>query len=432
MDVLRAPRRRPISILALVAIICGLFPLVAAEPTPVEQLAEIQREAIAAYNDRQWTRAAGAADRYVEALDGFGLPHAGSDYALVAFIGGHARFEVWKADPPSFSYDFQRDVLGAMLESLHILQDDPFFKHNVLATACFEKLESENFHNLELENLANWHFLKALISRRDALRLTERDSEEFLAFEKYLLLYISRAFEMARYSNAPEIYLVRVREACRMGFGGKFTDRFAQLYRVVGFDRGNVRAGVLWQLGLDLMNTDGSDPEEVLGLFSEAATETRGLRERAEIYRQMSDFASRQDGYNYRLRAVEYARQAFKLDPANPEIQVQYGTSLHVLAYAHYNSGRFDESLKLAREAISFQWEGDEVAYFDLSRAEANFGLKLEALRHAQQAYEQARHKLGGEEVQPYRQNYANLLRQFGMARQATIVEQETGKGGAR
>ncbi|MDQ7007126.1 MAG: hypothetical protein Q9Q40_07825 [Acidobacteriota bacterium] len=426
----RAPRRHSMLLLAVLVALGALSPGAATEPTPVDRLAEIQREAIAAYNDRQWRQAAGAADRYVEALDGFGLPHAGSDYALVAFIGGHARFEVWKADPPSFSYDFQRDVLGAMQESLHILQDDPFFKHNVLATACYEKLKSENFRNLELENLANWHFLKALISRRDTLRTVPRDDEPFLAFEKYLLLYISRAFEMARESTAPEIYLVRVREACRMGLGGRFTDRFAQLYRVVGFDRGNVRAGVLWQSGLDLMNTDGADPEEVLGLFSEAAAETRGLPERAEIYRQMSDFASRQDGYDYRLRAVEYARQAFKLDPAEPEIQVQYGTSLHVLAYAHYNSGRFGESLELAREAIAFQWEGDEVAYFDLSRAEANFGMKLEALRHAQQAYEQALRKLGGDEVQPYRQNYANILRQFGMGRQATIVEHDTGKGG--
>lgn len=210
-----------------------------------------------------------------------------------------------------------------------------------------------------------------------------------------------------------------------MGLGSRYSDRFAQLYRVVGFDRGNVRAGVLWQAGLDAMNSDEADPEQVLGLFSDAAEQTHGMQERAEIYRQMSDFASRQDGHTFKLRAVEYARLAFRLDPSNPEIQVQYGTALHVLSYAHYNSARFGEALKLAREATAFTWEGDEVAYFDLSRAEANFGKKLDAVRHAQRAYEAARRRYKGDEIQPYRQNYANILRQFGMPHEATIIEND-------
>ena len=46
----------------------------------------------------------------------------------------------------------------------------------------------------------------------------------------------------------------------------------------------------------------------------------------------MADYASRQDESDYKLKAVEYGRMAFKLDPENSEIQVQYGTSLHVVS----------------------------------------------------------------------------------------------------
>jgi len=114
---------------------------------------------------------------------------------------------------------------------------------------------------------------------------------------------------------------------------------------------------------------------------------------------------------------------AFKLDPSNEEIQVQYGTSLHVVSYAHYNSGRYKDALKVAREATSFQWKGDEVAYFDLSRAQANFGDKINALVHAERAFDKARRKLEGPELQPFRQNYANILRQFGLGQKAQSIE---------
>ncbi|MDQ7007321.1 MAG: hypothetical protein Q9Q40_08815 [Acidobacteriota bacterium] len=419
--------RRPLLAAALSLLLVGLLfsgPLLAQESV-VANLESIRTAAVAAYNARDWQAAADAADNYFSTLDGAGLPRAGADFALVSFIGGHSRFELWKADPDSFKYDFDRDVLGAMLSSLRILQDDPFFKHNVLGTAYYEKLKHEQFRNLELENAANWHMYKALLARAEELADKDRDSEEYTAFAKYVLLYINRAFEMARHSEVPDIYLVRVREACRLGFGTKYDDRFAQLYQVVGFDEGNVRAGVLWQIGLDLMNSDGSDPKEVMEVFAEAAQATRGYPQRAEIYRQMADYASRQDGHAFKLKAVEYGRLAFKLDPRNPDIQVQYGTSLHVISYAHYNQGRYEDALKTASEATSFEWDGDEVAYFDLSRAQANFGDKIQALIHAEKAYDKARKKYTGAELQPFRQNYANILRQFGLSQKAKDIEAE-------
>ncbi len=411
-----------ILVLVLIALVVGVLPVLAQESV-IEGLEGVRSAAVSAYNDRNWQSAAESADSYVASLEGAGLPLAGADFALVSFIGGHARYELWKADPDNFKYDYEKDVLGAMEDSLHILQDDPFFKHNVIGTAYFEKLKQGHFQDIALENAANWHMFKALLSRAEELDGKDPAGKEYESLAKYVLLYINRAFEMARHSQVPDIYLVRVREAARLGFGTKYDDRFAQLYSVVGFDNGNVRAGVLWQIGLDLMNGTEPDTDEVLSTFDEAALAAHGRLQRAEIYRQMADYASRQDGHTYKLKAVEYGRLAFKLDPSNEEIQMQYGTSLHVVSYAHYNSGRFKDALKVAREATSFEWNGDEVAYFDLSRAQANFGDKINALVHAEKAFDKARRKYDGPEVQPFRQNYANILRQFGLGVKAKDVE---------
>lgn len=410
-----------------VAVACaGLLlalPAAPAEASAIQTLESLRQTAVNAYNARDWRAASEAADAYGATLAAEGLPRAGADFALVAFVGGHARFELWKTDPASFPYDFDKDVLAEMHESLRILQDDPFFKHNVMGTIYYERLKWDHFSDLALENAANWHMLRALSVKHESLAGKPKDGEEYTAFAKYVLAYINRAFEMARYSSVPEIYLLRVREACRFGFGSVFDERFVQLHEVVGFDDGNTKAGVLWQTALDLMNTEGSDAGEVIETFALAAGEAKGTEYRAEVYRQMADFSSRQDDHEYKLKAVEYGRMAFKLDPGNPEIQLQYGTSLHVISYAHYTAGRFEQALDAAREATSFEWEGDEVAYFDLSRAEANFGNKIDALVHAERAYQKARRKFQADELQPFRQNYVNILRQFGLTAKADQVE---------
>ncbi len=421
-------RTRLAAAAAAFAVMLVAAPPAAAQTDAMAELDGIRQAAVSAYNARSWDAAASAADRYRDVMEGADLPLAGADYALVAFIGGHARFELWKQAPDAFRYDYDADVLGAMHESLAILQDDPFFKHNVLGTAYYEKLAKDGFRDLDAENAANWHMYKALLARSEELAEAPRDGEEFTAFAKYVLLYISRGFEMARHSEVPEVYLVRLREACRLGLESTYAERFVQLYDVLGWDDGNVRAGVLWQTGLDMMNGAEAAPDEVLATFREAAEQTKERKNRAEILRQMADFASRQDEHRYKLEAVEYGRMAFRLDPMNPEIQQQFGTSLHVVSYAHFNQGRYIEALKTAREAISFEWEGDEVAYFDLSRAQANFGEKIDALVNAEKAYDKARRKYTDDELQPFRQNYVNILRQFGLSAKAMQVE-ATGQG---
>ncbi len=413
----------PLALLALALAPVALAAENSPPPAPPANLEMLRTTAVDAYNARNWTAAAEAADAFVTSIDTAGLPRAGNDFALVSFVGGHARFELWKAAPETFKYNFAQDVLGAMEKSLTILQDDPFFKHNVIGTAYFEKLKSEHWSNVEYENAANWHMYKALMSRYEELSGKSRDGAEYETFAKYVLQYVQRTFEIARYSEVPNLYLVRVREACRMGFASKYDDRFAQLYQVVGFDSGNVRAGVLWQTGLDLMNTEGANPDEALELFRQAAEATKGHIERAEVYRQMADYSSRQEGHGYKLQAVEYGRLAFKLDPDNQDIQMQYGSSLHVISYAHFNANRFKEALHAAEEATSFEWGGDEVGYFDLSRAQANFGDRINAISHAERAFDKARKKFQGAELQPFKQNYVNILRQFGLAQKATEVE---------
>ena len=396
-----------------------------AAPTPAGRLAPLRQSAVDAYVARNWAGAAAAADAYNAEFDASGLPRAGVDWALVQFIGGHAKFELWKASKDTFKYDFDREVLGAMEASLRIVQDDLFFKHNVLGSAYFERLKATGFKQAGLEDAASWHLLRALLARGEELRSKPETPEERTAFAKYALQYIGRAFEMARHSAAPDVYLVRVREACRLGFGSPYDDRFAQLHQVVGFDGGNVLAGVLWQTGLDEMNTEGSKPDDVLDTFRQAAKATRGPKERAEILRQMSDYASRQDEFDYKLKAVEYGRQAFALDPSNKDVQAQYGTSLHVVSYANFSSGKFQQALEYAKEATGFAWDGDEVAYFDLSRAQANFGDKIAALTNAETAYDKARRKYAPAEAAPFRQNFVAVLRQFGLAQRAAQVEAE-------
>ena len=393
--------------------------------TPAAKLAELRVKAVEAYNARDWQAAAESADEFVAALDGAGLPHIGADFALVSFLGGHARFELWRRAPGTFKYDYDKDVLGAMTASLAILQDDPFFKHSVLGAAYYEKLKAGGYRDVELENWANWHMEKALAARAEELEGKPRDGAEFAAFDKFLLQYVGRALEMARRSPVADVYLIRVRDACRLGFGGAYDERFAQFHQVVGFDDGNVRAGAAWQAGLDMMVAEGSAPADVLATFREAAEATRGVRERAEVYRQMSDYASRQDGYEYKQLAVEYGRTAFRLDPGNAEIQQQFGSALHVVSFAQFNSARYEEALRAAQEATSFAWEGDEAAYYDLARALANHGDKVGAVDAAETAYARAAKRLKGAEVAPFRTNYVNILRQFGFAAKAAAVEAE-------
>src|SRR5439155_11345420 len=103
------------------------------------------------------------------------------------------------------------------------------------------------------------------------------------------------------------------------------------------------------------------------------------------------DYVSTFDQPERRAQAVEFARQAYALNPADVEIRKQYGSALHVLSYGAYATGHFQEALAQAQEAVTFEWDGMEVAFFDVSRSAAELGHETEALTHGERAYRMAK-----------------------------------------
>jgi tetratricopeptide (TPR) repeat protein len=180
------------------------------------------------------------------------------------------------------------------------------------------------------------------------------------------------------------------------------------------------------------MRDPKATPDDALAAFTEAAERTHRRRDRAEVYRQMADFVSTLDAPERRVQAAEFGRQAYELDPGDAGIRRQYGTALHVLSYAAYTSGKFDDALGRAEEAITFEWSGMETAFFDVSRAAAELGRETEALTHGERAYRMAKEKLSGQAVQPFAQNYVNVLRQFGQEALATHIQQDNVALGVR
>jgi tetratricopeptide (TPR) repeat protein len=212
----------------------------------------------------------------------------------------------------------------------------------------------------------------------------------------------------------------------RGGFGTAYDLRFWQVYDLTYFDGGNMQAAALWQHGLDTMRDPQADPNEVLAIFQRSADLTHRNRDRAETYRQMADFVTTLDQPERRVQAAEFARTAFELNPADADIRRQYGSALHILSYGAYTSGRFEEALSRAEEAVRFEWDGMEAVFFDVSRAAAELGHETKALTHGERAYRIARAKVSGSTLQPFAQNYVNILRQFGQEGLVERILRET------
>jgi tetratricopeptide (TPR) repeat protein len=284
----------------------------------------------------------------------------------------------------------------------------------------------------EAEARGHWHLLKSILLRQEDVRGQAPTSQAYDTFARHVLFYLERCLDYARTSDSADLYIQRIREVAPWGFGTAYDARFWQIHDLTYYDDGHMKAAALWQRGLDLMRDPESDPDSTLAVFSGAADITRRKRDRAEVYRQMSDFASTLDTPLRRVQAAEFAKQAYDLDPASAEIRRQYGTALHLLSYAAYASGKFKDALARAQEAVTFEWEGMEVAFFDLSRAAAEMGRETEALTHGERAYRMARGRLAGASLQPFAQNYVNILRQFGQEGLAARIQAETATLGVR
>jgi tetratricopeptide (TPR) repeat protein len=399
-----------------------------AEETP--DLASLRSDAFAAYRSEDYVTASKVASRYVARARTEG--RTGREFAAVAFVLGHSRYEVHRASGDIYTGDYRAEVIAPLVESLRILQDDPAFKNMLLSNAYHELWNLTGRSDLDIEGRAHWHLFESILIREAGVRDRPKDSKEYDLFARHLLFYLERCLDLVRDSGSPGMYIYRIRSLAPLGFGTVYDDRFLQIHELTYFDGGNMKAAALWQRGLDAMLDPGTGADTVLSALGEAADLTRRDRDRAEIYRQMADFTSTIDEPVRRVQAAEFSRQAYDLAPDDAEIRKQFGSALHVLSYAAFARSDFLEALRRAQESTTFDWEGMEVAYFDLSRAAAELGRETDALTHGERAYRLAKGRLDGIALQPFAQNYVNILRQFGQEGLALRILSEEAALGVR
>jgi len=428
---LRSRRLRTVSLVAALILMTLAPPAEGrgADDTKVDP-AVLRSRAISAYNDQKYETAERYAAAYLDQAEE--KNRTGREVASVAFILGHARYEMHRLSGGPYEGDYALEVVAPLEESLRILQDDPAFKNMLLGNAYHTLWEMTGRRDPESEARAHWYLLKSILIREAAVHALPRTDPAYDLFARHLLFYLERCLDLAQDSESANLYLQRIRSVALGGFGTAYDDRFWQIFDLTYFDDGNMRAAALWQHGLDAMQDASVDPDTVLALFQRAAELTRSHDDRAEVYRQMADFVSTMDEPERRAQAADFARQAYALNPIDPEIRRQLGSALHLLSYAAYAGGRFDDALQHAREAVRFQWEGMEAALFDLSRAAAELGHETEALTNGEHAYRMAKSNAKGAALQPFAQNYVNTLRQFGRDGLAERIPGETASLGVR
>ncbi|HZN03723.1 MAG TPA: hypothetical protein VFD06_09080 [Candidatus Polarisedimenticolia bacterium] len=427
-----APGRRLRLFVSAAAI--GLLLAAAPSPAPAddssEEMASLRNDAISAYNDQNYPRAATLAQHYLERAGE--ESRTGREVAALQFILGHSRYEVHQKERGRYEGDYKADVVQPLEESLRVLQDDAAFKNMLLGNAWHVLWSEGGRREAEAEGRGHWYLLKSILLREAEARHRARTSPEYDQFARHVLFYLERCLEYIRTSASADLYRERIRVTAPLGFGTGYDARFWQIHDLTYFDDGNMKAAALWQRGLDLMRDPKASPDEALASFTEATEITRRRRDKAEVFRQMADFVSTLDAPKRRTQAAEFGRRAYELNPGDAEIRRQYGTALHVLSYAAYATGKFQDAYARAQEAITFEWAGMETALFDLSRAAAEMGRETEALTHGERAYRMAKERLAGSALQPFAQNYVNVLRQFGQEGLATRVQIDNASLGVR
>jgi hypothetical protein len=405
----------------------------AAAPRAQDESADLnslRNAAIEAYNAQDYPTAGSNAARYLDRARE--QKRAGREVAAILFVLGHSRYEIQHARGGRYEGDYRAEVIAPLEDSLRILQDDPTFKSMLLGNAYYDLWTMTGRTDGEVEGQAHWYLLKSILARENDVRDRPRGSSEYDLFARHLLAYLDRCLDLAQSSATADLYTQSIRTAAPWGFATAYDARFWQIYDLTYFDEGNMQAAALWQKGLDAMRDSKADVDAVLATFSHAAELTRHKKDRAEIYRQMADFVSTLDEPERRAQMAEFARRAFSLDSGSAEIRRLLGSALHLLSYSAYATGKFEEALAQAQEATGFEWDGMEIAIFDLSRAAAELGHETEALSHGEKAYRIAKSKITGAALQPFAQNYVNILRQFGQDALASRVQREEAALGVR
>jgi len=383
----------------------------------------LAERAVEAYNASDYATAADLAGRYIDRARE--QHRGGRQVAEILFVLGHSRYEIRHESPSPGAGDYRADVVAPLEESFRVLQDNAGFRTLLLANAYYELWNSQDGRDANAEEMAHWYLLKSVTIRAGESRDTPPDAPEREQLARFQLLYLDRCLEMARRSATPELYLYRIRAMAPQGYASPYADRFRQVLELTRFDGGNMRAAALYQFALNSTQEHGVSTDTVVARFRDAVGACRLDASRAEIDRQAADYLAVFDLPERRAQAAEFARRAHDLNPADPEIRRQYGSALHVLSFAAYARGEFEESLRLAQMEVSFDWQGIELAYFDLSRSAAELGRAEEAIRHGEEAYRIARRAADSAALQPFAQNLVNILRQFGQEERATDIAAE-------
>jgi hypothetical protein len=403
--------------------LAGLAPAPARAADASDEMATLRNDAITAYNAQNYAKAATLADHYLERAGE--EQRTGREVAALQFILGHSRYELHQKEGGHYAGDYKAEVVQPLEESLRVLQDDAAFKNMLLGNAWYVLWSEGGRREAEAEGRGHWYLLKSILLRETEARGQPRTGAEYDQFARHVLFYLERCLEYCRTSESADLYRERIRTTAPLGFGTAYDARFWQIHDLTYFDDGNMKAAALWQRGLDLMRDPKATPDEALASFTEAAELTARRRDKAEVFRQMADYVSTLDAPQRRTQAAEFGRRAYELNPGDAEIRRQYGTALHVLSYAAYASGKFDDAYARAQEAITFEWTGMETALFDLSRSAAEMGKETDALTHGERAYRMAKERLQGTALQPFAQNYVNVLRQFGQEGLAARVQSD-------
>jgi len=411
------PVRQGASLLGA-ALVAGMFaggPAFPAQPPasePPNAPAALADQALAAYNASDYPTAERLASRYVEAARLSGI--TGRKLAEIQFVLGHSRYEIQHRSQAPYPGDYRADVVSPLEESFRILQDNPAFRTLLLGNAYFELWTRGGRRDADAEAQAHWYCLKSILIRESETPRPSVDPADTERFARYLLFYLDRCLELARRSGTPDLYLYRIRSVAPWGLSSPYADRFRQIDDLTYFDGGNMKAAALWQYALDSLQERSLAVDEMVTRFQTAIDACRQDRSKAEINRQVADYLSVLDLPERREQAADFARRAFELNPADPEVRRQYGSALHLLSFGAYASGRFEDAARYARDAVHFDWQGEELAHFDLSRAAAELGRRDEAIVHGETAYRTAKRSTDAGALQPYAQNYINVLRQFG------------------
>ncbi len=395
---------------------------------PPNAPAALAEQALTAYNASDYSAAERLAARYVESARLSGI--TGRRLAEIQFVLGHSRYEIQHKSQAPYPGDYRADVVAPLEESFRVLQDNAAFRTLLLGNAYFELWTIGGRRDADSESQAHWYYLKSILIRQSDALGADHDGSDQEKLARYLLFYLDRCLEMARRSATPELYLYRVRTAAAWGFSSPYADRFRQIDDLTYFDGGNMKAAALWQYALDSLQDHALAVDEMVTRFQMAIDACRQDRSKAEIDRQVADYLSVLDLPERRRQAADFARRSYELNPDDPEIRRQYGSALHLLSFGAYASGHFEDALRYAQEAIRFDWQGRELADFDFSRAAAELGHGDEAIAHGESAYRAAKRNPGGGSLQPYAQNYINVLRQFGEAGLAArILAEESSLG---